>query len=236
MLKKIILGVASVSAMTLAMSAVAGGLDNDPQNQAKNSGFYVTGQAGYNWTDTNSPFKNTVADKDLAKISNTKNGFVGRIGAGYQFNQYFAVDGGFFYLNPLKYKVAALEDGKEVYSWTIIQKSYAFDVRAKAMYPINSQFFAYGFGGLAYVHTSLKATVKESGENPINTKLGSNGYIRPEAGAGLGYKITDNVAITGEYDHIFGNQGKSAVKVNKKVQPNGVPDTNAVLVGVQYTF
>ena len=114
---------------------------------------------------------------------------------------------------------------------------YDVDLLGKVTVPFG-QFFAFGDAGAAYVHEKTKAVnVSYVGQFVPNAPVPSvfsvfnavnKGYIRPEMGAGLGYNLTQNLALTVSYQRIFGKG-----KVN---QENFIPNLNTTALGIVYKF
>lgn len=179
MLKKIILGVASASALVLAMGANA---------DSSTGGFYAGAQAGYGYSDIE-----TIQLPNIP-VETNKGGFAGRVDAGYRINQYFGIEVGGSYLPHSNYKIAGA---------TITLNQFAIDLMGMGYLPIHQQLFAYaGLGGAVVFQKAVTKTT-------INgvTMTASSDYenkLLPKVAAGLGYNVTKNVALTAGYDRIFG--------------------------------
>ncbi len=239
MLKNITLGVAAVSAFGLATAAVADGNDLSGLG-SNNSGFYVRAQGGYDILGKDSETLPTqllqARFNPTIQINRKKSdGFVGGAAVGYDVNQYFGVETGFNYLNSIQREYTGTEtvNGTPVtYSGKQEIALYDFDVLGKATIPFN-QFYGFLEGGAAYVHAGYGAL-------PLNlrtaTDLGTlstmpaktRGFIRPVAGVGVGYNVTNNVAVDVSYQRIFGKDNVD--------QAAYLPNLNLVSLGVTYKF
>ncbi|WP_267256839.1 outer membrane protein [Coxiella endosymbiont of Ornithodoros maritimus] len=246
MLKKIVIGMAGTTAIGISTGALARGSVEQSYNNTSDAGFYVRAEAGYGLVD-----KKTGNSKDFTGVTLTENshtntkksrGFNGRVAVGYAFNPYFSLESGFTYYHPA-YRNVNLARRMALFSSVQAEDRqkinlYSIDLMAKATLPINN-FYTFIEGGVAYVHAKFAAFTETGTEvsplftsviTPVAIKVPSSsiGYIRPKAGIGVGYNITQNIGVDISYSHVFG-QGK----INNA---NYLPNLNAVTVGLTYKF
>ena len=225
MIRKIVIGLASASALTLAASAMADNSANPyiDTHPTKDSGFYAAIQTGYGWTGDYKNFKGSEKVGDTTfKVSTKTGGFDGRVSLGYSFNQYFAVEAGYAYMPILSIKAKATSDSKRSDTATSRVNLYAIDLMGIARYPISNSIYAFGGAGVAYVNA--RSITLKSGDESITYSNNGNGYVRPKAELGMGYKISPDIALTVEYSRIF------------KVGDDSTPNINALTGGMVYSF
>lgn len=114
-----------------------------------------------------------------------------KVFGGYDFDQKFGVEAGYQHLGGESLNVTS--NGVPV---TVHAKGYNSYVAGKYTMPINEQFSAYGKLGLSYT------VVKHSDSRGLSHKDDESGLY---AGLGFQYKVTNNVAVTAEYER-FGKR------------------------------
>ncbi|PNT86367.1 outer membrane protein [Coxiella burnetii] len=248
MLKKIVIGVTATAAFGIGAGALAGGSVDQSYNNTSGAGFYVRGEAGYGLVDKKSgTSKVNFTGVTLTENSHTNTkksrGFNGRVAIGYAFNPYFSLESGFTYCHPAYRDVNIAGSALPLFSSVQAEgrqkiNLYSIDLMGKATLPIDN-FYAFIEGGVAYVHTKF-AAFTETGTAvspllpPVTSSVAvkvpssSKGYIRPKAGIGVGYNITQNIGVDVSYSRVFG-QGK----INNT---NYLPNLNAVTLGLTYKF
>lgn len=194
--RRVLIGALGAATLVCAMDSMAGGAVEANDSNVL-SGFYLGANLGYGKTN------------ETLENNSTKNkGFVWGADAGYNFNQYLAVEAGYTQMATVK-----------VSGQTLSSENRMFDLVAKGTYPINTQFNIFGKLGAAYTHTKLASTI---GGASIEG-AGANGAIVPYFGAGVGYNLTKNVS--------FNVQGFATTK-----RANVVPAMYGATAGVAYTF
>lgn len=125
---------------------------------------------------------------------------------GYQFNKYFAIEGGYFDLGQFGFVATTLPPGS--LSGTIELKGVNLD--AVGILPISEKFSAFGRVGLNYAEArdSFRGIGSVGVINPNPSKRDTNYKF----GAGLEYAFTSALAIRGEVeryriDDAVGNRG-----------------------------
>ena len=227
MIKKLTIALSSAALLGLAVSAYADDAattaDYGPQaTTANNSGFYVGGQVGRDWMRA----KSQTASGLTAKKGSHTGGFAGRLDAGYDFNQYLSAEMGYTYLGSYDTQISPLPA-------TFKRSLYAFDAMGKVTYPFADKLFVFVGAGAAYVHSDYTSGtmfgVNYTGENGLK-----HGAIRPKAELGVGYNLTDNVALDLSYSRIFGvgSPMTNDLQLNKKYLPN----IDMLGVGLTYKF
>lgn len=170
------------------------------------SGMYAGIQGGYASVDYDVKSPSTSVN-----ISSSKDGFANRIYAGFNFNPYLAIEGGYAYLPKAEYKYSGAITGKS----TI--KTAIWDVVGKVSLPLDSMpVNLYADAGMAYVNA-------EGDDNSENNWL-------PIAGIGAAYKLDDNWAVGVSYSHVFGENRGSGDFYSTK------PSINFTAVGLTYKF
>jgi len=186
-------------------------VSNSPLN-----GVYVGVQGGYAKTDY------SMNDLDNLFTGNTDaSGFAGRIYGGYSFNQYFATEVGFAYLPQIKFSNLKPIGYTGSDSAEITANQYAIDLALKASYPIYKDISVFAKGGVAdMMMENVKATV--NGQDVGTSDVASETQVAPLAGAGINYKVTDNVSSDLSYTRYFG--------------ASDIEATNFYALGVAYNF
>jgi OmpA-OmpF porin, OOP family len=134
--------------------------------------------------------------------------FAGTLNAGYNFNQYFAVEGGY-----------ALLDGN---NFNTTETNNIFDVAAKGTLPLSRVFSLYGRLGVGLAYNTWSGTAVGSPDSYCNQGA-SFVWL---AGVGGSFKLSDHFDLHLE-DTMYIPQGSSD-------SPMGV--TNLVLFGSQFNF
>ena len=238
MIKQIIIGVSSATLLGLGISAYADNIDYSTP-VANNSGFYAGGQLGYDRLH----FKNQkINDVEIGKGKNAS-GFTGRVDGGYAFNQYLSAEMGYTYLGSYDTKLSYINIPKGMTTpyFNLKRRIYAIDAMAKVSYPIG-KFFVFGEGGAAYVHT--KYTKGSLNIDRVVEKIIVPGdvienkpqsMIRPKAGLGVGYNLTNNLALDVSYTRIFGT-GKPVNVNGGNMNTKYLPNIDMAAVGLTYKF
>lgn len=232
MSKKILItALASVAAVGLSSAALA-------QNfNTSNSGIYVGVQAGYgdtHWNDAD--FNNALSFpfgtgtlSILTNASFKSTGFAGRIFAGYDFNQYLALETGFTYFPKTDLNVtvqSTLTDGAGNViaagskSETGTFNTYGGDLLAKISVPVVDNFGLYAKAGPGYLHTG---SINSQGSDDDKTNNVVLVY-----GFGADYQITPNLIADASFTRYNGNHDTNS----KDYQP----DADLYALGLAYKF
>ena len=172
---------------------------------AVDSGAYVGGQAGWGTIhqDGFSTSHNNSSDSGLA----------GRLFAGYQVNQNFAAEMGY-----TKFKNESTKATFGLITATGSIKTYAVDLVAKGIMPLQNGVSLYGKLGAAYLNETAHASVGSFSASTTQSK------ILPTFGAGVSYDLTQNVATDLSWTRI------------QKVGSTDLNSTDLVALGLAYHF
>jgi opacity protein-like surface antigen len=249
MLKKTLLRITMVGALTLGVTGLAnasnapgvyvGGQLGWADTHAATSqlpGSPTTGEAAAAVNNHGGYLLTGPWDSTTAKNSINSDGLAGRLFVGYQFSPYLAAEFGFMKFHDADLKgnytgttvdstdffgptVAVTENGS--YSYKAVVKEQAFDLLAKGILPLQSNFSLYGKLGVAYVHQNITRTdtwsdnagVQINGDPSISIPTGytppspqkysrTTNRFMPEGAIGVSYDITPNVPVDLSWTHI----------------------------------
>lgn len=219
------------------------------------SGFYVGAQAGVGKIDTsdykdwfNKSYQAVLVNATTSSFSSDEGGFSGRLFAGYNFNEYFGIEGGYTSLakNNYGYNIAySYSGGSYNYNRQASFDTSAVDLVGKAYLPLKQlsnslvNFKLSARLGVAYVtqniSSSYRFTEKSSGEEIINIKNNSditNRSWQPTYGLGAEYDVNKNISIDLSWIHVDGD--------NKNIKVADFKDFSAasdlISLGVIYRF
>jgi OmpA-OmpF porin, OOP family len=161
------------------------------------SGFYVTGQAGY--AATHMKDKINFGSLTPSGFALPNGSVAGRIGVGYQFNQNLAIELGYLkihdiagYVPPIKPYVPGSETLKQS----------AIDVAAKGIIPLSDKFNVYGKAGIAYLTSTITSDFNNTQQNQNAAFEIAKHKWAPEAALGVTYNITSNLFVDTSWTHI----------------------------------
>jgi OOP family OmpA-OmpF porin len=140
---------------------------------------------------------------------------------GYQFNPYFALEGG--YVDFGKYDLKGAVSAPAVDSIDGRYKAYGYDLSAVGILPLQQGLSVYGKAGVFHSRSDLEAS--SSGTVPVSgaSHWGNSGTF----GVGAGYDFTKNVVGKLEWNRYL-NVGDSST--------TGRGDIDLYSVGVAYKF
>jgi OOP family OmpA-OmpF porin len=191
--------------LTLSTGALA---DND---------LYVVGEV----THSRDTLKTSTFDSQLTPpvTSNGKsNGNQWRLQLGYKVNPNFAVEAGYIDFGKAKYSATYGVSGGTAQGTV---KAGGFDIAALGILPVADNFSVFGKAGI------VAARVKSSLTDATASGEVSSNVISPLIGLGASYKVSDNMDVRAEYDHVS-NLGKTST--------TGKMSANMLSVGVAYHF
>lgn len=195
--------------------------------QAATPGFYLGAQVGAGRAYEGDTLKNIYQSFSSYKIS--EGGISGRILAGFNFNQYFGLEGGYTKFANNSYTAYA------IYNTTY--KTSAFDVVGKGYLPLDlltdtlsEKINLYGKVGLAYVMHKADTSINLAALGTLNNSNSKNN-VRPTYGVGASYNFTKNFLADISWTQI---QGKGDLV--KEGFDNFSPKTNLLALGVSYAF
>jgi OOP family OmpA-OmpF porin len=208
-----------------SIATLAAGLLIMSNANAADAGAYLGGQVG--WGSIHQ--FNEDNDNDLISYSHKDQGVAGRLFAGYQINNNFAIETGI-----TKFSNATFKDTESFLGTTYTSngkiEAYAVDVVGKAMLPLQNGFGIYGKLGAAYL--SEKASYTAAVNDPdFGTESFSGDAsahkVRPTFGAGVSYDINKNLVADLSWSHIQ----KIGADNN-----TGLENTDLVALGLAYHF
>lgn len=131
-----------------------------------------------------------------------QNRFGFKLYGGYQFNDNFAVEGGYAYFN--KDKLSFNTQNSDISGSGQIQtKLQAMFVTANGIIPLNDSFAVFGKAGLALMHAKSDGSFSFSsiyGSGHISGNADKNS-VTPVIGAGAEWKLNKSVALRAEYEY-----------------------------------
>ena len=267
-MNKVILTAAAVLTMGVASFAMAGGLDTAP-SQAHKGGLYVGAGLGYAKTTTpknlfekKNSLGGTGADEGIAIGQKSKfDHFAAAAHMGYLFpvtqNFLLGAELGYNYLPENKYTFGAAgvtAPKTDLVNGTIKYSQYSIDLLGVAKYYVTDEFNIFGKAGIAYVNQKVTQSFTEGNSGldvqdflkTLPSISSSEAKFLPKVAVGVGYNITQNVELTAQYSHTFGDKihqiDEKGQLFDKKwneqmlVNASKIPSNNEVLVGANYYF
>lgn len=227
--KILLLGAASVAALSVT-TAMAGGFTHEPMHVADN-GYYVEGHVGYarqnyfdniNWrTD---PAVASDHGTNRNNDSNVRGGFSGGADLGYQINNHFGLELGWFHLPSLNVMSSTAGAASYLRGWVLY-------LAAKYMMPIgwfNNTSLYFKFGA-AYRRATLGAAAVAA----YGVTNGRSSFVRPMFAAGLDYCFTDALYGIIQYAYFMGARNSFP---RGAAGPLGTVDANVFTLGLGYKF
>ena len=182
--------------MTLSMPAAI---------YADTPGFYLGLEGGYtNTHNINQDVATTTGG--VAVLTPSNKGVGGRAFMGFNINQYFGIEGGFTHYAPSTYTLPGgviLAAGNPVGHPVITENG--FDLVGKGMWSFPYGFGIFGKAGVAIIRTSKAGTFTTSSTGTIAT--GTTNYVRPTAGLGLTYNLTQAWQTQFTVTRVFSGSG-----------------------------
>jgi len=208
-----------ISAFALGGAAVAA------PASAADLGGYVGASAGQSRADVDKG-EIDAAFSSLglgSRTSTDETDFGFKVYGGYQFNQYFAVEGGYTNLGKAKSHTVFTSGGSGTAEgeW----KSYSIDVSALGIVPLGNQFALFGRAGASF--WDIKFDLSASGPGGSASGSESENGISPLLGIGGMIDISSNWTARAEFERHF-SIGKS--------DTTGKSDVDLISVGLQYRF
>ena len=156
-----------------------------------------------------------------AREKTTKTAY--QIFAGYNFNEYFAVEGGYADFGKPSFSMFQLGDPDEA---TFYEKKTAWFLAGKGTLPINEQFNVFGKLGVTQNRTEMDLNFTDKGD-VMSAESRRTGVLY---GVGAEYKVTKQLGLRLEYDDFgkFGSQYSAS--------GTGRTKTTMWSLGMAYTF
>lgn len=176
--------------------------------------------------------KEMFSDTGINSNSRTIGGFGGRAFAGYNFNEFFGLEGGYAHFAKTKYKgssAATTTDSTLEYGMSDV------NLVAKAYLPLlDNSFNLYALGGAAYVWSTsdYKNNYVPLASGVVSPSEGNSTIknIRPTYGVGVSYNVPQSNVVAGvEYSRV---QGVG----NVKTDTNAIPSADLATFTLAYNF
>ena len=182
--------------------------------QKKPAAFYTGIQLGYGNTHyTTTKTINALSGYPIGSVDSS--GLAGRFYVGYDFNKYFAIEGGMTLLPRVKFHDVIAPAGVSDINF----RQSAFDLLAKATLPLPNNFGIYGKAGIASV---FRNGFEGSRDGQVTDLSGNYNNTVPVVGVGANYGFNDHVLADVSLMHYCGTGD---------LQP-----TDFIGVGVVYRF
>lgn len=190
---------------------------------ASAEGFYGVGEVTHsNLSLDRNHFDTALTSNGAASLSSSDSGSGNqwRLQGGYRFNPYVAVEAGYIDFGKAKYQAS--------YTGGTAQgtlKAGGLDVAALVSYPVNDSFSVFGKAG--FVAAKVKSSLVAGAPADLASGSTTDNVVRPLLGVGALYKLTQNVDLRADYDHVsdLGNSSKT-----------GKMSANLFSLGVAYNF
>ena len=186
-------------------------------------GFYVLGEVTHSSTSlSKSHFNDSLTSAGATGLSTSTDDQSNqwRLQGGYRFNPNFAVEAGYIDLGKAKYK-ADYAGGSAKGEL----KAGGIDVAALGILPVTENFSVFGKAGV--IGTRVKSKLSASGPAAAASGSDTTHEILPLVGVGATYKVSQNLDLRADFDHVSGI-GKSS--------KTGKMSSNMISLGVAYNF
>lgn len=184
---------------------------------------YILGSVGQASTKINkSGMDNALIDAGVTGLSSStkETDTAYKLQLGYQFNQYFAVEGGYVNMGEGKYS-ANFNGGVGKATW----KVDGWNIDAVGILPVSDKFALFGKLGTFAAHTKVDASATGPGGSASGSDSANNWSTH--YGIGASYAFTKSVGLRVEYER-FDKVGKD--------NSTGKSDVDLWSVGVAYKF
>lgn len=184
---------------------------------------YIVGSVGQSTIDsdksaTDNALTSEGADNLASSLDKTDTAY--KIQVGYQFNQYFAVEGGYVNLGKTDYSASFTGGGANANA-----KVSGLNIAALGILPISDSFSLFGKAGL--IDAKVETTVSANGLGGSANDSSTARKWKANWGAGATYSINKQLGIRVEYEQ-FSKLGDA--------NTTGEADVNLFSAGVAYKF
>ena len=189
--KMLLLGVASIAAVSMTAAMAGGGYTNEPVAHVADNGYYVEGHVGYG---SNDYYNNNQWQAHSGVEGNNSGsvygGFAGGLDLGYKINQNVAVELGWFHFPGVD---VASTDNSGALLPSVYLTNWALYLAAKYMTPLpwinnTNWFFKVG---VEYRRADVSTTAIVNGTSTLGISNGSSNYASAMFATGLDYSFTD---------------------------------------------
>ncbi len=215
----------------IAAAALAALLGSSAASAGEDVGWYILGAAGASNVDStmhdsmmdNMRYRQAKAHvSSLGKTETETTNVAIKLIEGYRFNDYFAVEGGYYYLGRTKSdtKITNLNNGEEVYSAHAKLSGHMLAIDAVGILPINDRFELFAKAGAGVVRAKLTFSDDDDSWSETKTRLA------PKLGVGTEWYFVENWALRAEYERVWNAYKSDGEKAHY----------NLFTVGVKYLF
>ncbi len=198
----------------------------------KNSGFYVSGQLGWGWTNTGELFDGFIYG-GKSKHSVHDDGLAGRLAAGYNFNKYLGLEIGTSKWSDATSKWTDSDSSMDTIYTTVNErkiKTAAIDLLGKLNYRFDNGFGLFLKGGVADVFTHRNESYRRYDNKTSDVYRDKNNSFDniwlPEVSVGVSYQLNKRWAVDMAYTKIYSSIGAAF----------GMPDNDMATLGLTYNF
>lgn len=205
-----------------------------------------TAQAG-NWygvisagaAHADSDYQSLVSAVNNANNTDTSNrehpwSFTGKLGGGYQLNDFFGVEGAFYWIGASKHDHAGTGDGAEDsgvrHSSHAEFKSWGFGIDAVGYLPVTDTVRFYGKAGAVF----LRQTAENNASEPQYNFKDHENRVAPKLAVGGEWSVTERVALRLEYERIF--KAAKTVETSSGAITSADTDYDMITFGVRCNF
>ncbi len=229
----------------IAAAALAALLGSSAASAGEDVGWYVLGSVGAANADSDlhddtvketREATNDLADKGISSsvsVTTDETDFSFKLGMGYRFNDYFAVEGAYYYLGNHKTKVSGTVSGNGVTGNVHARyeaKGHMLALDAVGIIPLNDRFELFGKAGVGVVQTRVSGSYDWSAASYGDSDSFSKHKTRlaPKLGVGAEWFFMENWALRAEYERVWNasKDGDGTIDI----------DYNIFTVGVKYLF
>ena len=231
------LATAGIAGVGVTSAALAGGFDYVPAPSYV--GMYVGSNLGYAYRPWLKDASTIVGFAKQAAVlgsaSRGNGGFTFGGDLGYQFSQYFAVEGGWYYLPELKFttnaKISPSKISPLVAGTYDVKSGMAYGA-FKGMAPVCANTYIFSKLGVAYTYnrsSAASSVALPTLEAPFSVAPRSN-FWNPLFAAGIQYYFTPNWSVNAQYTFVPGYRGVSSSRFA------AVPAIHLFTVALGYKF
>ncbi len=186
-------------------------------------GFYALGELSHSQTSLDKNYFNeALSSHGATDLSSSDSGSSNqwRLQGGYRFNQYLAVEAGYIDFGKAKYS-ASYAGGTATGSL----KAGGADLAALVSMLLNDEFSIFGKAGAVFAN--VKSSMSAGAPASLASGNTSKNVVRPLLGIGADYKLSENVDLRADFDHVSGLGDSSKT---------GKMDANMISLGAAYKF
>lgn len=194
-------------------------------------GFYAGAGAGLSVQDTPDQyiFSGTPTNATLEQ-SRERGGLGGRAYVGYNFNEYFGLEGSYARIADSNYK-STISNSINNYNATIDYTMNTYNLVGKAYLPLGAarNFNLYALAGVAYVNSQIDVNEALNGRT-LSKFTQTNNKFRPTYGVGASYDIpATNISTNLEFAAM---KGEGDTNTSAKA----IPNAGLLSLNVSYNF